>query len=257
MVPWGFLEWCLKQKEVRVIMKRISINAAGLAVVVALGLAGSMWAKQPTSSDSNMTEQPQGQEPGSSANAQEGGSQTQPGNLTGSERNFLQSAAEINSTEVELGRIAEQKSSNPDIQKIGQSLIRDHTAANQQLQRLASSKGVTITEQPTSSQQRMINSLSQTTGDRFNKQFLRQTRLSHERALALFERTSRRAQDPDIRNWASQMVPPVKEHLAMLRSSRPEAVAEKNPNTQMQPKQGNPQPEHQQPQGQQQPQGGY
>jgi putative membrane protein len=240
-------------------MKRISIKAVGLTVAAALGLAGGAWAKQDTSSDANMSEQPQAQEPNSSAEAQQPGSQIQPGNLTSGERNFLQSAAEINATEVQLGRIAAQKSNDPNIQKIGEGLVRDHTAANQQLQRLASSKGVAITEQPTSSQQRMINSLSQTSGERFNKQFLRQTRLSHERALSLFERASRRAQDSDIRTWAGQMVPSVQEHLAMLKSGRPEAVAEKaNPNTKPQQQQQM-QPKQQQPQqtGGQQPQGGY
>lgn len=242
------------------VMKRISINTVGLAVVAALGLAGTTWAvteTNPGSSDSNMSSPPQGREPSSPSEAQGQGPQTQPGNLTSGERSFLQSAAEINATEVELGRIATQKSSDPNIKKIGEDLMRSHTAANQQLQRLASSKGVTLTEQPTSAQRRMIDSLSQTSGDRFNKQFLRQTRISQERALALFERTSRRAQDPDIRTWAGKMVPSFQEHVAMLRSGHPEAVAEKT-NPTMNPPSQNQQPQRSQPQPSgQQPQGGY
>ena len=51
--------------------------------------------------------------------------------------------------------------------------------------------------------------------------------LAHERAISMFERAARRAQDPDVRSWASQMVPSLQSHLAMVKSGRPEAVAEK------------------------------
>ena len=214
------------------VMKRIEIKAVGIAVVAALGMAGSAWAAM--SGDSSQGSQgnmgsSQGQEPNNAPPAvtEQQPSQQQPGNLTAGERNFLQSAAEINATVIEAGKLAEEKSNDPNIKKIGQDLVRDHTAANQQLQRLASSKGVSLTLEPTSSQQRMIDRLSETSGDRFNQQFLRLTRAGSQRALSLFERTSRRAQDPDIRSWAGQMVSPIHGHIAMLKSAHPEPVAEK------------------------------
>lgn len=184
-----------------------------VAVASALAFSNTTWAKMHASPS------PSGGQPESSSISSP--------QLNASERNFLQTAAEISAAEVQMGQLAQKQSSDPNIQKIGQDLEKDHKDALQQLQKLASSKGVNIVAQPTSIQEKRIQSLQSKSGNDFNKQFLRQNIIGHERAISLFERVSRRATDPDVKAWASQMVPQLKEHLAMVRTGKPEAVAEK------------------------------
>lgn len=221
-------------------MKRIQTKLVWAAAAAALALTGTTWAA--TQTETAPPDQMQSMPPMQSQS--NGGLQR--GTLTAGERNFLQSAAEINATEIETGKLAESQSTDPNIKKIGQDLVRDHTAANQQLEKLASSKGLSITAQPTSFQQRMISSLQQKSGDEFNKQFLRQTTFAHQRAVSMFERASRRAQDPDIKSWAAQMLPSLQSHVAMLKSSKPEAVAEQTEKGKQPQMQGKPSQTHQQ-----------
>jgi len=212
-------------------MKFIDNKAAWtVAVAAALAFSNTTWAKMHGSPS------PSGGQPESSANLPP----QQRTSLNASERNFLQTAAEISATEVQLGQLAERQSNDSNIQKIGKELAKDHSDAIQQVEKLAASKGLSIVAQPTSMQEKKIQSLQSKSGADFNKQFLRQNVLGHERAISLFERISRRATDPDVKAWASQMVPQLQNHLAMVKSGKPEAVAEK---IKSQPSHG--QPQHQ------------
>src|SRR5882724_1408969 len=57
---------------------------------------------------------------------------------------FLKSAAKGGMAEVELGRLATQKASNPKVKQFGSRMIRDHSKANAELKTLAASKGVDL-----------------------------------------------------------------------------------------------------------------
>lgn len=145
--------------------------------------------------------------------------------LSKADRTFLEKAAEINLCEARLGKAAEH-SSEADIKKIGQGLVRDHTAAQEQLQKLAASKGVILPSQPNRSQQEKIAAIEGKTGEQFDKQFLQQQIQGHQQAIALFEKEASRTADPDIKAWANQMIPTLKSHLASVQSGHPEAIGE-------------------------------
>ena len=215
-------------------------TAWAVAAIAALMLSNTTWAKVHSSPS------PSGMQPQAGSSTQQ---QPQRTSLNAQERNFLQSAAEINATEVQMGQIAERQSNDPNIKQIGQQLVKDHSAALDQVQKLAASKGVIITAQPNVRQQRMLSSLQSKSGNDFNKAFLRQSTLGHERAISLFDRASRRSQDQDVKGWASQILPSLQEHLAMSRSGKPEAIAEKTKRQQQQQQQqfqGSPSPGQQQ-----------
>jgi putative membrane protein len=196
-------------------MKRIQITT-GLAIA-ALALTSTTWAaeQQQTSSRQsqpmNMQQQQRGQPATSS--------------LDRSDQQFLQTAASANSAEIQMGKIAQQNSSDPRIRQIGSDLVKDHTKANQELQHLAASKGLSLTFQPTSGQQREIQSLQQKRGDDFNKAFLNRNVKDHQKTIALFQKQSQKGQDPDVKAWANKMLPGLNEHLNM--ANNPQAIGER------------------------------
>ncbi|MDF3076445.1 MAG: hypothetical protein K0S09_334 [Sphingobacteriaceae bacterium] len=61
-----------------------------------------------------------------------------------SAQSFLPMAAESGMREVELSRIAQQKSSNPDVRAFAEMMVRDHSTNNQQLMNVASTKNINI-----------------------------------------------------------------------------------------------------------------
>jgi putative membrane protein len=194
-------------------MKRIQITT-GLAIA-ALALTSTTWAAEQQTQTSQQNQQMKAGQP----------SQNSRSMLDRSEQEFLQAAASGNSAEIQMGKIAEQNSSDPRIRQIGSELVKDHTQANQELQRLAASKGLALNFQPTSSQQRDIQALQQKRGDDFNKAFLNQNLKAHEKTIAQFQKESQRAKDPEVRSWANKMLPGLHHHLANI--SNPQAVGER------------------------------
>ena len=152
---------------------------------------------------------------------------TEQGKLDRHDHEFLKKAAEINLTEIALGKAAE-RSSDPNIKKIAVMLVKDHSEANRNLERLAASKGVTLPTEPSAWDRHSLNSIEKEQGDKFNKEFLAFNLKGHEKAIALFEKEAARTRDPDIKAWAQKMVPALKEHLAMSQSGKPESIAEKS-----------------------------
>lgn len=191
-------------------MKRIYLTTLCGTVIATLALVG-------TTQAANEPSQP----------AAPGTAMTEQGKLDRHDHAFLKKAAEINLTEIQIGKIAEQRSSDPNIKKLAGTIIKDHQEANKNLERLAASKGVTLPNEPSIWERRSISSFEKEQGDKFNKEFLSLNIKGHEKAVALFEKESARTQDPDIKAWAQKMVPSLKEHLAVAQSSKPEAVAEK------------------------------
>ncbi|MEI8234848.1 MAG: DUF4142 domain-containing protein [Verrucomicrobiota bacterium] len=151
----------------------------------------------------------------------------QHGSLDRKDHEFLKKAAEINLTEIELGKIAERVSSDPNIKKIAGTIVKDHTAANQKLERLAASKGVSLPMEPSIWDRHSLNVMQKEQGEKFNKEFLAFNLKGHEKAIALFEKEASRVKDPDIKAWAQKTLPELRQHLAMAQSGKPEAVAEK------------------------------
>lgn len=149
------------------------------------------------------------------------------GKLDRHDRAFLKQAAEVNLKEIELGKLAEQRATNPNLKKIGAMLVKDHEQAAQSLSRLAASKGVALPGELSTWNRRSIDKLQKEQGEAFDKEFLSLSSKGHERTVALFEKESARTQDPDIKAWAQKMIPSLKEHLAVSQSVKPEAVAEK------------------------------
>ena len=140
---------------------------------------------------------------------------------------FLKKAAEINLTEMELGKIAERISTNPQIKEMAAKMVKDHTAANQELTRLAESKGITLPTEPTAADRREIEKMAKEQGDKFDKSYLSFNKSGHEKAVALFEKEAERTSDPEIKAWAQKMLPDLKEHLTMSKHGKLESVGEK------------------------------
>src|SRR5688500_3731258 len=76
---------------------------------------------------------------------------------------FVQKAATAGKMEVEHGKMAASKASNAQVKAFGQALVKDHTAANQQLMALAKRKNITIADHPAAASDRRAVSTADTT----------------------------------------------------------------------------------------------
>jgi|SRR5688572_4596141 len=68
--------------------------------------------------------------------------------ITSADQEFVQKAAAAGRMEVEHGKMAASKAANAQVKSYATALVKDHTAANQQLMAIAKRKNITITDQP-------------------------------------------------------------------------------------------------------------
>lgn len=147
--------------------------------------------------------------------------------LSAADQAFLQQAAERNQYDLELSKAAARISGSPEVRKAAKAMERDLTTARQQLESLAASKGITL---PTSMSQPLrdkLTAMESRTSGQFDQEYITDQVKVKEETINFFERESSRATDPDVKAWAQQVIPNLKNHLSMLQTTQPSAVGEK------------------------------
>jgi putative membrane protein len=132
--------------------------------------------------------------------------------LNREDKEFLKNTAELNSAEVVVGKLAQEKG-GPEVKKIGAMLVEDHSKANDELAELAKKKNVELKMEPNSAQKKMAAELEKKTGAEFDKEFHEHQAKDHKKAIRAFEDASKDAKDPDVKAYATKQLPALQKHL--------------------------------------------
>ena len=113
------------------------------SITLATALAVAFTAVSGASAQTPRPQQPAGSQKPAQPAAQD--TQTAKSNaVTSDDREFVQQAAASGRMEVEHGKMAASKATNAQVKAFGNALVKDHTAANQQLMAIAKRKNITI-----------------------------------------------------------------------------------------------------------------
>lgn len=131
--------------------------------------------------------------------------------------NFWTNAAQGGMAEVELGRLAAQKATNPEVKKFAQMMVTDHTKANAELKTLAAKKNITLPTDMGSSMKSSMDDLSKLSGADFDKKYVDMMVDDHETDVDLFEDNTDNS-DADIKAFTTKTLPTLKAHLESIKS---------------------------------------
>lgn len=126
---------------------------------------------------------------------------------------FLVNAADINIKEISLGKLAQQKGTLPHVKALGKMMEDEHGKAMNVLVSFAKLKSITIPTSQTENGVAAFKKLNAISGHDFDKAYAEMMVTGHKDAILLYETISADAIDPDIRNWATKMLPTLKNHL--------------------------------------------
>jgi putative membrane protein len=166
-------------------------------------------------------QQPQGAQP---QGAQQQGAQSAPKaetkgtTLAKEDREFVDEAAQGSLFEIRAGQLAAQKAQTDDVKRFGQRMVDDHTAMNSRLQKAVQPKGVNLTQQLDKKNQEKIDSLSKKTGVDFDKSYMDDIVDHHKKDVDHFEKASKDAKDPSVKDFAATTLPTLREHLQSAQS---------------------------------------
>ncbi len=130
---------------------------------------------------------------------------------------FAQKAAQGDMAEVKLGRLAEQKGTNPAVRDFGKRMVQDHSKNEKDLQNTASREDVALPSGIDKADQATYDRLSKLSGDSFDRAYAHDMVKDHTNDVADFQKEAKDGHDEAIKNYAAQTVPTLQSHLDQAR----------------------------------------
>lgn len=137
--------------------------------------------------------------------------------LDAADQKFVMAAANGGMAEVKLGQIAQEKGESQAVKDFGKKMVEDHGKANEKLKTLASSKGITLASDITGEEKEHIEKLSKLSGAEFDKAYTADMIKDHRKDISEFRKESKQGQDADVKAFAAETLPTLREHQKMIR----------------------------------------
>jgi len=135
---------------------------------------------------------------------------------------FFEKAAGGGMFEVEAGKLAQSKGQSDGVKSFGEMLVKDHSAANDELKALASKKGASLPPAVPADMQKKLDKLAKARN--FDQDFIKEVGLAdHKKDIGLFEKTAKGADDADVKAFAAKTLPTLKAHLGHAESLKKSA----------------------------------
>ena len=142
-----------------------------------------------------------------------------------SDTDFAKDAAQGGLAEVKMGELAQQKGSSDTVKDFGKRMVEDHTQANDKLKSVASQENMKLPEKLSKKDQRTYDKLSQLSGAEFDRAYARDMVRDHKNDVAAFEQEANSGQDRAVKNFASQTLPTLQDHLKMAQQMEKEVAS--------------------------------
>ncbi|KQN38376.1 DUF4142 domain-containing protein [Pedobacter sp. MC2016-05] len=129
---------------------------------------------------------------------------------------FATQAAVGGMAEVELGKLALQKSSNAQVKEFATMMVNDHGKANTELMEIAAAKNITLPSTVDDDHKKKMDDLSKKSGSDFDKAYVDAMVDGHKSTLKLMEDESKDGADAELKAFATKTAPVVQTHLTMI-----------------------------------------
>ena len=140
--------------------------------------------------------------------------------LPANDREFLIQATQGGHAEVKFSELADKRSQNEKVREVAKRMTEDHTAANKRLTELAKNQKVAVVAGFERDKRDIYNNLSKLNGADFDREYMKQMVEDHEAAVKLFEHETKIGTDPDVKKFAEETLPTLRDHLKQAKMVR-------------------------------------
>jgi len=131
---------------------------------------------------------------------------------------FTTQVSMANRFEIEEAELALKQSSDEKVKTFAQLMIKDHTAAEKELESAAKASGAAPVAQLDPAHHQLVDALKGKSGVEFDKAYIADQLKAHSQAVELLTGFSASGGDPALKAWAKSALPIVKTHLDHVRS---------------------------------------
>jgi putative membrane protein len=131
---------------------------------------------------------------------------------------FAVAAANGGMMEVELGKVAEEKGVNQRVKDFGSMMVKDHSAANDNLKSIATSLNITLPDSVSDDTRKEIDKMKMKKGKAFDKAYVDMMLDDHKKDIAEFRKCADNCSDSTIKSFASTTLPVLEKHLDSIQA---------------------------------------
>lgn len=209
-------------------MRNIPIAIAGAALLSVPSAIAQMppggGQQQTSPTQQTRPETQPGSQPGASPMDQAASSNQDPnGPAAMMDKAFVRQALQGGMAEVQLGQLAAQKSSNPDVKQFAQKMVDDHTKLGDAMKQVAQQMGVKPPDSLSSKDKSTIAKLNALNGDEFDKAYIKDMVKDHKQDSKEFKQEASNTSNSALKDVVSQGGQMIDQHLQMI-----EQIAQKN-----------------------------
>ena len=129
---------------------------------------------------------------------------------------FITEAMQGNLAEVQVGKLAQEKGQNDAVRSFGQTLVADHSDANQKAAKVADQLGVKPPTEPNAKQKAVYDKLSKLSGNAFDRTFAKEMVADHKKDIKEFEKEANK--NDAAGSFAKETLPTLRKHLDTAQS---------------------------------------
>lgn len=140
--------------------------------------------------------------------------------LPTNDREFMIQATKAGHAEVKFSQLADKRSQNEKVRELAKRMTDDHTAANKRLAELARNQRVAVVAGFERDKRDIYMNLSKLNGAEFDREYTKQMVDDHEAAIKLFEHEAKIGTDQNVKKFAEETLPTLREHLKQAQMVR-------------------------------------
>jgi putative membrane protein len=131
---------------------------------------------------------------------------------------FAVDAANGSMAEVAMGQVAITNASSQRVKDFGAMMVKDHTAANEKLKKIALQENITLPATLSDKEQMHVNDLQKKSGMEFDNAYMKMMMDDHKDDIKEFEKASDNCKDANLKNFAVYALPVLHKHLDSVRA---------------------------------------
>jgi putative membrane protein len=137
----------------------------------------------------------------------------------GQDQTYLKTSIQGDRFEIDGGKMALQKTSNPKVRTLAQTLIKDHTKSLKDARKLARRLGVSVPATPSPSQQWELATAAGFSGNAFDRSWSDLEILDHKQDISEARDEVKTGCNLAVRQGARKEIPTLKTHLKLSREA--------------------------------------
>lgn len=136
--------------------------------------------------------------------------------LNGMDKLFATKAAQGGLAEVMTSQLALQKTHNRQVRAVAHRMVKEHTAANEELKSVAQNKKMALPTETDPMHKAALAKLSRLSGHAFDKAYMAGQEKDHAATVNLFEKEIAMGSDKDLSGFATKNLPTIEDHTKMI-----------------------------------------